>query len=95
MKKQRLLKKAIRIISLQRGKPYKKIASEIGITKSVLLYSINKEFDKRHKKICKYAKENLEEMVTPKIECVLNDMSFTEYCKEHDLKYDDFVYERV
>jgi hypothetical protein len=26
---------------------------------------------------------------------VLNDMSFTEYCREHNLKYDDFVYERV
>lgn len=95
MKKQRLLKKAIRIICLQKGISYDDVAETIGTTKSKLLYSINKEFDKRHKKICRYASENLEEMVTPKIECVLNDMSFTEYCKKHNLKYDDFVYERV
>jgi len=95
MKKQRKLKKAIRIISLQKGVPYKKIASEIGITKGELLYSVNKEFDKRHKSISEYAEENLEMMMTPKIECVLNDISFTEYCRENNIKYDDFVYERV
>ena len=95
MKRQRLLKKVIRIICIQQGITYDDIAHDLNITKGKLLYAIDKEFDIKHKKISDYAKEHLELEINPKVHCILNDLSFREYCSMHDIGYQDFIYERV
>lgn len=95
MKKQRILKKALRIICVQQGITYDNVAHDLGLTKGQLLYSVDKVADKNHKKISEYIKDRLELEVTPKISCILNDMSFSEYCFKNDINYQDFIYERV
>lgn len=91
MKKQRILKKALRIICVQQGITYKDIADELGIEKRDLLYAIEIVYHDKHKLICDYAKEKITDKLNAKIYCILNDISFKDYCYKKNIKYSSFL----
>ena len=90
MKKSRTLKKAINILCLQKNITQQDIADTLNITKSKLIYAMNNEHSKHHLDICEYVYDNLEMTVTPKISCILNDISYKEYCNSRNLNYNLF-----
>ena len=92
MKPQPLLKKALRIVCIQKSMTYDDVANVLGVTKNKLVHACHKKTDQLHRKIRKYLHDNLEIDVTPRIRAIINDMTFKEYCEANDISYQEFIY---